>query len=190
MSDADVNQILMRARRGDPAALPELIVTLQDELRRMASAHMRHERDDHTLQTTALVNEAYLRLVDHDASDWDNRRFFLAAAAQAMRRVLVHHARDRGRKKRGGNWRRTQLDDALLQLSAPGFDVFALDDALERLAAFDPDKVRIVELRFFSGLTIDETAQVLGSSPATVKRDWQVARAWLYRELNAGEIDT
>lgn len=190
MSDFDVTQLIARARGGDATALPELVAALQDELRQMASAHMRRERPDHTLQTTALINEAYLRLVGQDPSDWENRRYFLAAAAQAMRRVLLHHARDRGRQKRGGQWQRLPLGDDALEIDEPDVDLLALEEALEKLSKIDADKVRLVELRFFASMTIEEAAQVLGASPATVKRDWQVARAWLFRELSDNKADT
>lgn len=183
MSDSSVTELLVLARDGDRTAVSQLVSVLQEELKRLASAQMRHERRGHTLQTTALVNEAYMRLVDQNDAHWENRRHFLAAAAQAMRRVLLQHARDRGRQKRGGGWNRIPADDAGFQISEPNVDVLALDEALEKLQAFDPAKVRLVELRYFAGLTIDEAAEVLGRSPATLKREWQVARAWLFREL-------
>ncbi len=187
MSEPSVTQLLIRAREGDPGALPELIGALQNELRRLASAQMRQERRGHTLQTTALVNEAYVRLCGQTQVEWEDRQHFLAAAAQAMRRVLLQHARDRGRQKRGGGWDRIPVNDGVIQISEPGFDVLALDEALEKLEALDPSRVRLVELRFFAGLTVEEAAEVLGRSPATVKREWQVARGWLYREMQEGE---
>lgn len=185
MSDSSVTELLAIARDGNEAALPQLVDTLQAELRRLASAQMRRERRGHTLQTTALVNEAFLKLVDQSDPQWQDRRHFLAAAAQAMRRILLQHARDRGRQKRGGDWGRVPVDDGFLQISEPDVDLLALDEALGKLHALDPAKVRLVELRYFAGLTIEEAAEVLGQSPATLKREWQVARAWLYREMNS-----
>ncbi|MCB9855100.1 MAG: RNA polymerase subunit sigma-70 [Phycisphaerales bacterium] len=187
MSDTHVTQLIERARIGDRTALPELVDALQFELRQMASAHMRRERSDHTLQTTALINEAYLRLVRQDPADWECRRYFLAAAAQAMRRVLLHHARDRSRQKRGGDWGRVPWGDGFLEFAEPSVDLLALEEALERLEQFDPDKVRLVEMRFFAGMTVEEVAAAMHSSTATVKREWAIARAWLYRELHDGE---
>ena len=184
MSEPPVTELLALARDGDRTAVSRLVSVLHDELRQLASAQMRHEREGHTLQTTALVNEAYIRLVDQNHSDWENRRHFLAAAAQAMRRILLQHARDRGRQKRGGGWKRVPDIDGALQIPEPNVDVLALDEALEKLQTIDPEKVRLVELRYFAGLTIEEAAKVLGVSPATLKRDWQVARAWLFRELS------
>ncbi|MCG8409226.1 MAG: sigma-70 family RNA polymerase sigma factor [Phycisphaerales bacterium] len=187
MSEPPVTELLALARDGDRTAVSRLVSVLHDELRQLASAQMRHEREGHTLQTTALVNEAYIRLVDQNHSDWENRRHFLAAAAQAMRRILLQHARDRGRQKRGGGWKRVPDIDGALQIPEPNVDVLALDEALEKLQTIDPEKVRLVELRYFAGLTIEEAAKVLGVSPATLKRDWQVARAWLFRELQEEE---
>lgn len=186
MPDSPVTALLARARDGDASALPGLVDLLQDELRRLASAHMRRERRDHTLQTTALVNEVCLRLLgrpDDQPAQWQDRRHFLRAAAQAMRRILLQHARDRRRLKRGGDRRREPLDEPALQISEPDVDLLALNDALDRLAALDPAKVQLVELRYFAGLTLEEAADVQGVSLATLKREWQVARAWLYREM-------
>ncbi len=158
-----------------------------DELRQLAERALRRERPDHTLSTTALVHEAYLRLVDQTRVQWQHRGQFLGVAAQMMRRILVDHARRRATVKRGGLQPEVRLsaigDGASAAASEPTVDVPALDDALNRLAAFDPQQARIVELRFFGGLTLDETAQVCDISVATVKRDWTLAKAWLYREL-------
>ena len=184
---ADVVALFERWRAGDAEADALLTPTLYAELRQLAGGYLRYERTGHTLQPTALVNEAYIRLVDRSHSDWENRRHFLAAAAQAMRRVLLQHARDRGRQKRGGGWKRSPDIDGVIQIPEPNVDVLALDDALEKLQAIDPEKVRLVELRYFAGLTIEEAAKVLGVSSATLKRDWQVARAWLFRELQEEE---
>ena len=156
-----------------------------DELRRLAAAALRHERPDHTLQPTALVHEAYLRLADEPTGRWQNRSHFLAVAARAMRRILVDHARKHNAVKRGSGAVRLNLDDLEYAASVPtdAVDLVTLDDALGRLAALDPRQARIVELRFFGGLSVEETAAVIDASPRTVKRDWQFARAWLKREM-------
>jgi RNA polymerase sigma factor (TIGR02999 family) len=156
-----------------------------DELRRLAASALRHERSDHTLQPTALVHEAYLRLADEPTARWENRSHFMAVAARAMRRILVDHARKHTAAKRGSGAVRLSLDDLERAAANPGDDVdlVALDDALGRLASLDPRQARIVELRFFGGLSVEETAVVVNSSARTVKRDWQVARAWLKREM-------
>jgi RNA polymerase sigma factor (TIGR02999 family) len=153
-----------------------------EELRRLAHHYMRGEREAHTLQTTALVNEAYLRLAGIDGLQWRDRAHFFAMAATLMRRVLVDHARQRGRDKRGAGVSVTSLDDHAIA-ATPAVDVVALDEALERLAAVDPQQSRVVELRFFAGLSVQETAEALGISAATVKRDWSTAKLWLYNEL-------
>ncbi|GLC26715.1 sigma-70 family RNA polymerase sigma factor [Roseisolibacter agri] len=173
---------------GRPAAPPDLdacFPLVYDELRRMAGAYLRAEADGHTLQPTALVHEAYLRLVGQRCVDWQNRAQVLGVAAEMMRRILVNHAVARRAAKRGGDAPRVALDEAVRVLEADDVDLVALDGALETLAAVDARASRVVELRFFGGLGIDETAEVLGVSPATVKRDWTVARAWLRRELHA-----
>jgi RNA polymerase sigma factor (TIGR02999 family) len=165
----------------DPVARDALVALVYKELQRLAHHFMQGERANHTLQTTALVNEAYLRLTDLTRMQWRDRAHFFAMAATLMRRILVDHARDRARDKRGGGVVFTALDE---QIAAPStIDVLALDEALERLAAIDPQHARIVELRYFAGLTIEETSEALGISPATVKREWTWARAWLYRQL-------
>jgi RNA polymerase sigma factor (TIGR02999 family) len=156
-----------------------------DELRKLAAAALRHERTDHTLQPTALVHEAYLRLADEPTARWENRSHFMAVAARAMRRILVDHARKHKAVKRGSGAVRLSLDDLERAATLPGdaVDLVALDDALGRLATLDPRQARIVELRFFGGLSVEETAAVVDSSARTVKRDWQLARAWLKREM-------
>jgi RNA polymerase sigma-70 factor (ECF subfamily) len=166
-----------------PGSIDGLIPIVYEELRRLAHRYMRGERVGHTLQTTALVNEAYMRLVDIERIEWRNRGHFFAMAATMMRRVLVDHARERARDKRGGGLVFTTLADHAVT-SSPAIDVLALDEALARLADMDPQQARIVELRYFTGLTIEETAEALGISPATVKRDWTWARAWLYQRLS------
>jgi len=166
----------------DPAARDALMPIVYDELRRLAHAYMRRERAGHVLQTTALVNEAYLRLVDVERMEWRGRGHFFAMAATLMRRILVDHARDQARDKRGGRVEFTSLADKAIA-PATSIDVLALDEALERLGAMDPRHAQIVELRFFGGLTLDETADALEISPATVKRDWTWAKAWLHQQL-------
>ena len=156
------------------------------ELHRIAKWHMSHEQADHTLQATALVNEAYLRLVDAKAVLWHDRTHFFAVAAGMMRRILVDHVRARHAQKRGGETAPVRLDEALVVSSEPAHDFVALDDALDALAKFDSRKSRVVELRFFGGLTVEETASVLKVSPSTVRADWQLARAWLQREMRSG----
>jgi RNA polymerase sigma factor (TIGR02999 family) len=177
-----VSRLLADWSNEDPAARDALVAIVYKELRRLAHHYMQGERANHTLQTTALVNEAYLRLTDLTRMQWRDRAHFFAMAATLMRRVLVDHARDRARDKRGGGVVFTALEDE--PMAAPsGIDLLALDEALDRLAAIDPLHARIVELRYFAGLTIEETSEALRSSPATVKREWTWARAWLYRQL-------
>lgn len=179
-----VTHLLQQLSSGSEAAADQLIPLIYAELREIASRQMRRERGDHTLQPTALVHEAFLRLVGNNQSTWQNRQHFLGVAAQAMRRTLVDHARRRRAQKRGGNDEKIELDEALLAGSeAPAVDLEALDSALTSLGELDRRQARIVELRFFAGLSVEETAEVLGISPATVKRDWQFAKAWLRREM-------
>lgn len=178
-----VTQLLDEARAGKAEALNRLLPLVYTELRRVAAAYMRRERESQTLQATALVHEAYLRLMGEQKVAWQNRAHFCAIAAQSMREILVERARARHAQKRGGHWHRITLTDARLGSDPPPLDVLSLDEALTRLAAFDPARARLVELRFFGGLTIEETAEALGQSPATVKRGWALARAWLKREL-------
>ena len=189
-SSADVTQLLLRWSAGDADALERLLPLVYGELRRIASNQLRHERPDHTLAPTALVHELYIRLVDQRQASVQNRAHFFGLAAQLMRRILVDHARAQQADKRGGRITRISLDEMLEEDGDPpaangsaASDVLAIDEALGRLAALDPDQARVVELRFFGGLTVDETARVLERSPRTVKREWRLARAWLYRAL-------
>jgi RNA polymerase sigma-70 factor (ECF subfamily) len=179
-----ISQLLAGWPDQDPAARDALVALVYDELHRLAHHYMRSEHPGHTLQTTALVNEAYLRLVDVNRVRWQDRAHFFAMAATTMRRILVDHARAQARDKRGGGVVITSLA-ADMPAPTPDVDVIALDEALERLAGIDDQQAKIVELRYFAGLTIEETAAALGVSSGTVKRDWSVAKAWLYRELQA-----
>jgi RNA polymerase sigma-70 factor (ECF subfamily) len=185
MSNApgDVSRLLSEYRHGDRDALDRLIPLVYAELRRIAARRLRAERGDHTLQPTALVNEAYVRLVERPNADWQDRAHFLACAARLMRQILVDHARDRRAEKRGGDRVRVTLGEDVMRTGEPEVDVLALDSALERLAAQDEEKGRIVELRYFGGLSNEETAEALGISPRSVNRGWALARAWLRREL-------
>ena len=185
-ASADVTSLLVAWSEGDEAALALLVPRIYAELHRLAHHHMRAERRGGTLQTTALVNEAYLRLVDTRRIRWESRAHFLGVAAQAMRRVLVDAARARGARKRGGAESPVVLDEALLAAPERSASLLALDDALTALASVDPRKSQMVELRYFAGLSVAETATVLGVSPETVHRDWRVAKAWLLRELSGG----
>ena len=172
---------------GNERAVAGLAALLYPELRRLASRHLRRERREHTLQTTALVNEAYLRLNDQREVHWKNREQFLGVAAQLMRRILVDYSRGHDAKKRGAGVEKVFLDEAVGVAQEKGADVIALDEALTRLAAFDPQQAHLVELRFFAGLSIEESADVLGVSRTTLKRNWNVTKAWLARELRPGE---
>jgi len=185
----EVSQLLVEWRNGDQEALDRLMPLVYDELRRIAGRYMNRERSEHTLQTTALVNEAYLRLVDQKNVDWQNRAHFFAVAASVMRHLLVDHARARGRIRRGADPQQVSLDEAALISEQKGEEMIALDEALTKLAAIDARKVKIVELRYFSGLSAEETATVLGVSEITVKREWLKAKAWLYRELSQETSD-
>ena len=178
-----VTDLLLAWGNGDPAALDELLPIIHQELRRLARLQMRRERENHTLQTTALVNEAFVRLIDGGRVRWQSRAHFFAVSARLMRRILVDVARSRKKLKRGGDAVWISLDDAPEIARTTDAELIALDDALTTLAAFDGRKSRVVELRFFGGLTIAETAAVLGVSPITVTRDWDLARAWLAREM-------
>ncbi|MBI1762242.1 MAG: sigma-70 family RNA polymerase sigma factor [Acidobacteria bacterium] len=180
----DVTQLLLDWNAGDQAALAELMPLVYAELRQIAARQLRRERHEHTLQPTALVHEAWLRLVQTKRLTWQNRAHFLGVAAELMRRILVDHARRRSAGIRGGGETRLALDEALDVAQPREVALLALDDALTSLAALDPRQSRIVELKYFGGLEIDEIAEVLGISPATVKRDWQWARAWLHREIS------
>lgn len=186
VADADVTGLLQAWGRGDEAALEQLIPLVHAELHRIAVRSMRNERAGHSLQATALVNEAYMRLVDINRIKWQDRAHFLSMAARLMRRVLVDHARSRGYRKRGGGAIKVTLVDGLLVSHEQGRDLVALDDALTALGAVDERKSRVIELRFFGGLSVEETAAVLKVSVDTVMRDWKMARAWLSRELRTG----
>jgi RNA polymerase sigma factor (TIGR02999 family) len=179
---ANVTQLLVEYRKGDRASLDEMLPIVYNELKRLASRYLDRERSGHTLQTTALVHEAYLRLVDQQNVNWKNRAHFLGLAAEMMRRILVNHARNRAAVKRGGNPTRISLSFAE-ESTQPDIDLIALDQALTELAGLDSRKSRIVELKFFGGLTNDEAAEVMQISDATVEREWVVARAWLYHAL-------
>jgi len=185
-AENDVTELLVAWGSGDRHALEQLLTTVHGELRRLARRELSRERTDHTLQPTALVNELYLRLVEQNRVSWQNRAHFFAIAARMMRRILVDHARARGATKRGGpSCARVSLSDAMNVASEPAVDVLALDAALARLDERDPDQARIVELRYFSGLSVEETAAVLGKSPRTIKREWRVAKAWLFGQLRS-----
>jgi RNA polymerase sigma factor (TIGR02999 family) len=185
-SRSDLTALLSGASSGDQDALSALFSIVYDELRQVAAAALRRERPEHTLQPTALVHETFLRLADDSAIWWENRSHFLAIASKVMRRILVEHARGRNAQKRGsGEVKRSLHEIDVPMPSVPiDLDLVMLDEALARLAQLDARQARIVELRFFGGLTVEETAAVIGSSPRTVKRDWQVARAWLRREMS------
>jgi RNA polymerase sigma-70 factor, ECF subfamily len=177
-----VTLFLSRAREGNQDAVNQLVPLLYAELRRLAASYLRRERSDHTLQPTALVHEAYLKLVDQDVQ-WQNRNHFFGVAAQVMRRILVDHARGHQAAKRGGAVPKLSLDQAIIYSPERSGELLALDEILQRLAQLEAQQARIVELRVFGGLTVEQAAQVLGISPATVKRDWSLAKAWLAREL-------
>jgi len=180
----NITQLLINVSEGDKQAYDRLLPLVYGELRAMAGRALRKERQGHTLQPTALVHEAYLKLIEQRSVRWHHRAHFFGIAAQLMRRILVDHARARQTAKRGGRWARVALDEGLAPEERAGVDVVALDAALERLAQIDAQQGRIVELRFFAGLSNEEVASVLGISLAMVKRDWAMARAWLYRELS------
>jgi RNA polymerase sigma factor (TIGR02999 family) len=176
--------LLIASGSGDASARDRMLPLIYDELRNLAAAYLRRERAGHTLQPTALVHEAYLRMIDQRQVDWSNRAQFIGLAAVMMRRILVNHARDRIAAKRGGSAERVPLTIVIEQIGAPEIDMLGLHDALERLAAVDARKSQIVELKFFGGLTMDEIAHTVGVSRATVERDWTFARAWLYRAVS------
>ncbi len=179
----EITQMLQAISRGDGAEMEKLFPLVYDELRRLASGYMRREKDYHTLQTTALVHEAYMRLVDQTQADWKDRAHFFGIAARLMRQILVDHARTRDAQKRGGDVTKIELDEAVSFTGEKDLNLVALDDALQTLATFDVTQSRIVELRFFGGLTLQETAEVLNISASTVKREWGLAKAWLRREI-------
>lgn len=185
-SSEEVTELLVRWRGGDKDALDALLPLVYAELRRIARHYLSNERSDHTLQSTGLVHEAYVRLAKQKLPEWQNRAHFFAVAAQLMRQILVDHARGHRASKRGGETYKIALEEAEGKAQPLDIDIVALDDALKSLAELDEQQSRVVELKFFAGLSIDETAEVLHISPSTVKRDWVTARAWLYRELERG----
>jgi RNA polymerase sigma-70 factor, ECF subfamily len=189
LSSNEVTQLLLAWSEGDQAALEKLIPLVHGELHRLARHHLRREHPGHTLQTTALVNEAYLRLVDWRNARWQSRAHFFGVSAQLMRHILVDHARRRQYLKRGGGVFKVSLEEAMVVAHGGGADLVALDDALKSLEQIDQRKSRIVELRFFGGLSVEETAEVLKISPRTVMREWGLAQAWLYRELTSTKKD-
>jgi len=179
----EVTRLLKEWSTGDSAALDQLIPIVYDELRAVAARYLRRERQGHTLQPTALVNEAYLRLIDQNQVQWQNRAHFVGVAAQMMRRILVDHAKNHNRVKRGGGTRKVTLDEALAVSDERADDLVELDEALTALEAFDKRKSRVVEMRYFGGLSVEETAEVLKVSEITVARDWKLAKAWLYTRI-------
>lgn len=185
----EVSQLLLAWSEGDQAAMDQLIPLVYGELRRLARQHMRRERAGHSLQTTALIHEAYLRLIDASQTRLENRRHFFAVASRLMRQVLVDLARERGSHKRGGAAEQVSLDEALIVSSQRGEGLLALDEAMRSLAEFDARKSQVVELRFFGGLSVGETAEALDVSVETVHRDWRLARSWLLRRLQGGKRD-
>jgi RNA polymerase sigma-70 factor (ECF subfamily) len=182
-SPSEITTLLIDWSKGDKSALDRLFPLVERELHRLAHSYMRREDPDHTLQTTALINETYLRLIDQNKVQWQNRAHFFGIAAQIMRRILLNYARDHHRKKRGGHAVQVSLSDVAIMSEAKSSELIALDEALEKLALVDDRKSRVVELRYFGGLSVDETAEVLGVSTVTVNRDWKMARAWLSREI-------
>jgi len=187
--EADVTALLAEVARGNQAAQEKLVPLVYEQLKGLARRYMRRERTDHTLQTTALVHEAYLKLVHQQSPNWQGRAQFFGIAAQLMRRILIDHARHHLREKRGGAQIILPLNEALAFSPEHSEDLLKLDEALDRLAKLDPRQSRIVELRFFGGLSVEETSRFLGVSPITVKRDWAVAKVWLYGELRPGDGD-
>lgn len=175
--------LLSALTNGEDGAASKLIPVVYDELRRLAGSYMRRERVDHTLQATALVNEAYLKLIEQRAVNWQSRAHFFGVAAQLMRRILIDHARGHTREKRGGEQKKVSLDEVILFSEQQADELLAVDDSLNLLEKMDPRQARVVELRFFAGLSVEEAAEALGVSPKTVKRDWSVAKAWLYADL-------
>ena len=180
---SDVTRLLKNASAGDDEAMEAVLPLIYDELHALADRYLRRERAGHTLQPTALVHEAYLKLVDQKQAQWESKNQFLAVAAISMRRILVNHAKHRRRLKRGGDRQRKNLSDSILIGEEPDIDLVALDEAMEKLATIDERKVRIVEQRYFVGLTVEQVAEVMDISPATVKRDWEFAKTWLLREI-------
>ena len=189
ISPQEVTQLLAAWGQGDPAALDKLVPLVHAELRRIARRQMSHERPGHTLQATALVNEAYLKLAGQEGFEWQNRAHFFAVCAQVMRHILIDHARAHARDKRGGGAVQVSLEEAALINGQPPEYFLALDDALKTLERVDPQKGKLVELRYFGGLSIEETAEVLNISPRTVRREWRRSKAWLYRMITEGSAD-
>jgi len=181
----EVTRLLISYGEGNQEALEQLLPQVYQQLRQLAQSYMRKEHSGHTLQATALVHEAYFRLIDQKAVHWENRAQFFAIAARLMRRILIDHTRNRKADKRGGSQAKISFDEALHWSEQEGPDLLVLDRALEKLSLIDKRQSEVVELRYFGGLNIDETAKVLNTSPATVKRDWTMAKVWLYRELNS-----
>jgi RNA polymerase sigma-70 factor (ECF subfamily) len=187
LSGDDVTVLIEQLTKGNQSAASKLIPVVYEELRRLAAGYMRRERPNHTLQPTALVNEAYLKLIEQREVDWKGRAHFFGIASQIMRRILIDHARARLRDKRGGGATPVTFDEGLLFSPVQPSELVRLDEALERLAKLDPRQCRVVELRFLGGMNIEQTAEVLDISPTTVKREWTMARAWLYAELNESD---
>ena len=186
-SDADITALLVDWNNGDKSAIERLLPLVERELHRLAHSYMRRENPDHTLQTTALINETYLRLIDQRKVQWQNRAHFFGIAAQIMRRILLNYARDQNRKKRGGRAIHVSLSEAMVMPAEKDRELIALNDALTRLEAIDERKSKVVELRYFGGLTVPEVAEVLKVSEITVMRDWAFAKAWLLREMQNGQ---
>jgi RNA polymerase sigma factor (TIGR02999 family) len=186
LSDSDITGLLVDWGNGDQSALEKLLPLVERELHRLAHSYMRRENPDHTLQTTALINETYLRLVDQRKVEWQNRAHFFGIAAQIMRRILLNYARDQNRQKRGGKAIHVSLAEAMVMPAQKDRELIALNDALDKLEALDARKSKVVELRYFGGLSVEESAEVLKVSPITVMRDWQFAKAWLAREMQNG----
>jgi RNA polymerase sigma-70 factor, ECF subfamily len=181
--DNEVTLLLSALTRGEAGAASRLVPVVYNELRRLAARYMRRERPDHTLQATALVHEAFLKLVEQRAVNWQSRAHFFGVAAQLMRRILIDHARGHLRQKRGGEHKKVSLDEAFIFSEQQSAELLAVDESLTRLSKLDARQGRVVELRFFGGLSVEEAAEVLGISPKTVKRDWSIAKAWLYADL-------
>jgi RNA polymerase sigma factor (TIGR02999 family) len=179
----EITQLLIKLSNGNRDAVDQLLPLIYDELKRLAGNYLRRERSGHTLQPTALVHEAYLKLVDINQVNWQNRAHFLGVAANQMRRILIDYARQHNAEKRGNEFQIIALDENIDKAAEQSLELIALDDALNELAKMDPEKAKIVELRYFGGLTTEETAEVLGVSPITVKRHWRMTKAWLYGEL-------
>jgi RNA polymerase sigma factor (TIGR02999 family) len=188
-SPPGITRLLIDWKNGSPEALEQLMPMVETELRRIAANYMRREKPGHTLQTTALVNEAYLKLIDQREVRWQNRSHFFALASQLIRRILLDHARSQGRAKRGGTALHLDLEDVAVISPAKSEELIALDEALARLAEFDVRKSKIVEMRFFGGLTVNEVAEVLGIAPVTVMLHWRLAKAWLAREIRGAQAD-